>query len=165
MPQHALAPLQLSEHELTDVRRRLRVLEQPSGCWERNVAPTTRGYTQIRVRGVQMMAHRVAYELERGSIPHGLVIDHLCRNTACVNPDHLEPVSERENITVRGQSPAARSHRSGQCARGHQLILGTEGKRHCKTCRRDARLTDEARARRREYIREYMRAYRSRKAT
>ncbi|MGC5319338.1 HNH endonuclease signature motif containing protein [Micromonospora arida] len=43
------------------------------------------------------MAHRIAYRLTRGEIPAGLVVDHLCRMTLCVNPDHLEAVTYAEN--------------------------------------------------------------------
>lgn len=59
-------------------------------------------FTQ-RVNGkVKMVhAHRFSYEVVKGKIPDGLVIDHLCRNSKCVNPDHLEPVTQKENI-IRG---------------------------------------------------------------
>lgn len=82
--------------------------------------------------------HRVAYELAHGPIPAGLVIDHLCRNRLCVNPAHLEAVSQRENI-LRGAGVApgfaARTH----CAHGHELSPGNfyeraGGGRRCKVC-------------------------------
>jgi hypothetical protein len=57
------------------------------------------------------MAHRVAYERVFGPIEEGLTLDHLCREKACVNPDHLEPVSPQENIK-RGQRGPARLQRS-----------------------------------------------------
>jgi hypothetical protein len=57
-----------------------------------------RGYGRVQVAGRQMVAHRVAWMIHSGEeIPEGLVIDHLCYNKACVNPDHLEVVTDSEN--------------------------------------------------------------------
>src|SRR5437868_94079 len=49
-------------------------------------------------KSVHRLAHRLAYSSIKGEIPLGLVVDHLCRNTLCVNPDHLEAVTQRENV-------------------------------------------------------------------
>lgn len=84
-------------------------------------------------------AHRFMYVLLRGEIADGLVIDHLCRNRACVNPDHLEPVEHIENVR-RGEALKRRTH----CDRGHALTddnvlswhLRVKGTRVCKTCHR-----------------------------
>lgn len=70
----------------------------PGGCWRWIGTRTPEGYGQIRVAvGEVAYAHRVAYELLVGPIPEGLHIDHLCRVRACVNPAHLEPVTQAEN--------------------------------------------------------------------
>lgn len=65
-------------------------------------------------------AHRAAWEMLVGPIPDGMVLDHLCRNSPCVNPDHLEVVTVREN-TMRGRAPSAQNARKAYCKRGHEL--------------------------------------------
>jgi hypothetical protein len=95
------------------------------------------------------VAHRVSHELFKGPIPDGLYIDHLCRNRGCVNPDHLEAVTQRVNM-LRGEAPSAICVRVNRCQRGHEFTpentyvrrRGTRIKRDCRAC---ARIRDEAR--------------------
>lgn len=92
-----------------------------------------------------MGAHIRAFNLYRGTVPEGLELDHLCRVTICVNPDHLEPVTHRVNV-LRGASVQAAYARRTQCPLGHaldgaNLILDwSEGRksryRRCRTCTR-----------------------------
>lgn len=93
------------------------------GCWLWTGALTIDGYGSVYFSPEKkgLMAHRVVYELLRGPIPDGLQIDHLCRNTRCVNPDHLEPVTQRVNVRRGhklpddcGHDPALREVRSGR---------------------------------------------------
>ena len=68
-------------------------------CWVWTAAKSSKGYGSIKLDGKVQVAHRVAYETLVGPIPDGLHIDHLCRNRACVNPDHMERVSRSTNST------------------------------------------------------------------
>lgn len=77
---------------------------EETGCWEWLLCLTAGNwkYGQMTVGGKRVRAHRYYYEKYRGKIPKGLFLDHLCGNTICVNPEHLEPVSNRENL-IRGK--------------------------------------------------------------
>jgi len=99
------------------------------------------GYGTIRGNGHQLLAHRVAYELAIGPIPEGKQLDHLCRNKGCVNPAHLEPVTNRENV-LRGVGPSAVNARKTHCVNGHEFTPENTyrekgGGRACKACGRD----------------------------
>ena len=68
------------------------------GCWEWLGCKDGDGYGMFRFEGYMRRAHRWGYELLVSKVPEGLVLDHLCRNPSCVNPDHLEPVTNQENL-------------------------------------------------------------------
>lgn len=76
-----------------------RFVDKTDGCWIWTGARNPQGYGQVRLDSQRKgPAHRAMYELLVGPIPEGLVIDHLCSNPPCVNPDHLEPVTQRVNL-------------------------------------------------------------------
>lgn len=118
-------------------------------CWEWQGNKNTQGRGQFYANGRQHQAHRVAYEILVGPVPDGLELDHLCRNPICANPDHLEPVTHRENI-LRGYNPAAANARKTHCKRGHPFdevntYHRRDGNRDCRQCIRDANRRHKAR--------------------
>lgn len=79
------------------------VIDPRTGCWNWLLAVSHNGYGTMKVKGKSFRAMRYYYELHREKIPEGKVLDHLCSNVVCVNPDHLEIVTVAEN-TQRGKS-------------------------------------------------------------
>lgn len=77
------------------------IVDPITGCWNWQRYKDDKGYGVIKRKGENYQAHRYFYEKHKGMIPEELQLDHLCRNTSCVNPDHLEPVTGVEN-TRRG---------------------------------------------------------------
>ena len=98
-------------------RIRLRLEYPDSGCWI-FTGPKSRGYGHIGHQRREVATHRVSYEHHVGPIPAGMQIDHLCRQRACCNPEHLEVVTQRENIH-RSEAPTIVQFRTGFCKRGH----------------------------------------------
>lgn len=117
----------------------------PDGCWEWTKRRNEHGYGNVSVGSAKdgtnrvKLAHRVSYECFVGPIPDGLTIDHLCRNRACVNPEHLEPVTHRVNV-LRGTAQAAFNARKTHCLRGHEFTPENTywqaggRKRSCRVC-------------------------------
>ena len=79
-------------------------VDRKTGCWVWRRAGNGDGAGRVWFDGKLRLAHRVVYEMVKGPIPDGLQLDHLCANRLCVNPDHLEPVTNREN-KLRGGEP------------------------------------------------------------
>lgn len=109
-----------------------------TGCWVWSKC-TRRGYGALRSFRKFWSAHRASYEVFVGPIPHGLELDHLCRNRRCVNPQHLEPVSRAVN-NARGSSPSALAMHKTHCVYGHEFSDSNTrhrgGRRHCRACGR-----------------------------
>lgn len=110
----------------------LNVERDANGCWLWQRKTTREGYGQVGVASRVLIAHRVSYERFIGPIPAGLEIDHLCRVTSCINPWHLEPVTQRENMRRRFAVYTT-------CRNGHPFDEGntyvtSRGHRACRAC-------------------------------
>ena len=110
-------------------------------CWEWQGSTHARGYGKINIDGRWFPAHRVAWVLSYGTIGESLVIDHLCRQRSCVNPSHLELVTNAINI-LRGKGITAMYASRTHCKHGHPFnesntrIDPTRGDRRCRQCER-----------------------------
>lgn len=116
------------------------VVNNDTGCWDWIGTLNTRGYGEFSIDNRHYSAHRLLLVKTQGVVD-GLVCDHLCRNHACVNPHHLEAVSNQENIR-RGDGPIllkARNTSITHCPHGHEYTpdntyVAKKGSRTCKIC-------------------------------
>jgi hypothetical protein len=116
----------------------------PNGCWTMP-SQDANGYSIFWYgKGLTQRAHRAAYLMFVGPIPDGLDLDHLCRNRACCNPKHVEPVTRSDNLRrgLAGMNVAVRQWSKTHCPRGHvydaeNTMTTKKGHRLCRTCRRD----------------------------
>lgn len=116
-----------------------RYVTRTDGCWEWNGPVTTHGYTGLGRHG---LGHRWSYEQQNGEIPESLVIDHLCRNKTCTNPDHLEAVTNQENL-ARGLGYRLMNGMDDKCVHGHlyteeNTYTDPQGGIRCRSCQREA---------------------------
>jgi len=117
--------------------------EPNTGCWLWTGEITKRGYGRLMVqdgRWRHVLAHRFSYERFVGPIPDGLCIDHKCRCRSCVNPNHLQVVTYRENLLL-GETLAGANAAKTHCPKGHflsdaNLLKSTSGRRKCRECNR-----------------------------
>lgn len=116
-------------------------------CWIWTAAKS-KGYGRFMLPGRRLVqAHRLSYSLER-PIPDGLELDHLCRNRACVNPTHLEPVTTRTNL-LRGEGASARNAIKRTCPNGHEYDAVHSAGRNDRICLACRQAAQRARYRRR----------------
>jgi hypothetical protein len=130
---------------------RTKVRMDPSGCWIWTAAidRTRGGYGFLGVwisaekRRTTIAAHRAVYQALVGPIADGLVLDHLCRNPPCVNPAHLDPVTQRVNLLRSPNTISTINATKTHCVRGHEFTPqntrhpdGSETRR-CRQCARD----------------------------
>lgn len=112
----------------------------PTDCLVWHGAQNSKGYGCFAIGGVSQLAHRLAWEDAHGPIPEGMLVDHLCRNRSCVNTDHMELVTNRENVR-RGKALTV----GDLCSRGHLIaserdlyLRKRNGGSECRACRREA---------------------------
>lgn len=98
----------------------LEKFKKSNGCWNWLGTLTSHGYGSVYFQGKSYQAHRAVFSLLKEKVPAELVLDHLCRNRKCVNPSHLEIVTNKEN-NLRGTSFAAINAKKRECIRGHAL--------------------------------------------
>lgn len=125
---------------------KFKVLE--NGCWQWTAGKTKAGYGHVgkTINGkmTKAYAHRISYTIFIGIIPEGLSLDHLCRNTSCINPLHLEPVTHRENLMRSPSAATSLNAKKTHCVKGHEFTpentlsrqrVGRLPERSCRTCR------------------------------
>lgn len=128
-------------HDITTEERFFSHVEQIGKCWLWMAFRQPDGdYGKFWLDDKCLLAHRWSYEFLRTEIPAGLDLDHLCRTPPCVNPWHLEPVTDLVNVVVRGTGITAINARKTHCLRGHSFdeantyITPKRGRRHCRAC-------------------------------
>lgn len=139
----------LKRHKNIVDRVRSKALITPTGCWHWTGAITSAGYGSILYKGKTWQAHRLSYELFHGPILDGLPLDHLCRNRACINPAHLDPVTLHQNALRRvdirpTHCPAGHEYTPSNTIWAESRVPGYKA-RKCRTCHH--RFQREARAR------------------
>lgn len=112
-----------------------------SGCWIWTGPLNRNGYARVKVKTAQKyrypVVHRILYELRIGAIPTGFVLDHLCRVRCCVNPDHMNPVTPRDNTVFNSNSPPAKALGFTVCPKCFSdYTRRPSGRRECRNCKK-----------------------------
>jgi len=131
----------IKQTQLNFLILQLEKLDNNCLIWPFHIAPN--GYGRVWAMGKARSTHRVAYEYMYGEIPVDLQVDHLCRTRACYNTNHMELVTNRENV-IRGNAATKINafHRSKtHCPHGHEYnventYIDLRNHRHCRACHR-----------------------------
>lgn len=133
-----------TEYSINDLPLRIASkikINEVTGCWEWQAYTDPYGYGRITMSTHQVAchAHRIVYALLAAAIPEGLTLDHKCRVRHCVNPAHLEPVTNKVNV-MRGFGVGAINSRKTHCIHGHEfdamntMHIPSNGQRTCREC-------------------------------
>lgn len=127
-------------NKLMDTTKYWEKVNKTSGCWKWGAWSNGKGYGLVRINGKSYLAHRISYEIAYGEIPKGLVIDHICNNTKCVNPSHLQAITQQQNILRSTKHISKERASKKQCIRGHNLFgdnlyIRKDRRRACKLCK------------------------------
>jgi hypothetical protein len=139
----------VTEEHMTDkVKERFFAkVDKTDTCWnwtgaraayrpKRKIAEATQGYGMLNINGRNFYAHRASWLMHKGPLIKGLVIDHLCENTLCVNPEHMQQVTNEENAQ---RSPKHSKNHGGYvyykefCKNGHKRGIEMKSK-PCPEC-------------------------------
>jgi hypothetical protein len=132
--------LQISASDKARFWRRIRVLE-PTLCWVWEGPKDRYGYGTMKVAGKTRRVHRLSILISGGHLDPSLVVDHICRTRACVNPRHLRQVSNKTNLHENSASIVHAHSLKTHCAKGHpfggdNLFTRHDGGRGCRQCQR-----------------------------
>lgn len=130
-------------------------------CWQWNKSLVCFGYGQFSVNGKNYRAHRYSLLIHGVEIPQDMVVDHICKNRGCVNPEHLRVVTNRINVLENSNSTPAQLIKRTHCKNGHPLS-GSNLRMYKQTIRR-CRECNKAYWPKRDYKSEHYREYRRRK--
>jgi hypothetical protein len=114
------------------------VVDEVTGCWKWRKSKSKDGYGWASLGNKTYQAHRLFYSLVKGTIPSGMVLDHLCRCRHCVNPDHMEPVTPLENLKRSVITPAGQEC-CRKCGGKFSLVGKAKPQRRCLPCAREKR--------------------------
>ena len=127
--------INLTAEEYTRFQSYVSIIE--NGCWEWSGNKDKDGYGIFLLRRKNRRAHRVSYYAFVGMIPYGLVVHHTCKNRCCVNPEHLKPVSARENALVQSNGVGAINAQKIKCKNDHPFDKFYGGQRYCSVCEKE----------------------------
>ena len=134
--------------------RRYAPEQRATECWPWIGAYRADGYGVMKFKDKQYKAHRIAYQLANGTLSPRLTVDHMCRNKGCVNPAHLEAVTQSVNILRHYDHVGRKTH----CPAGHEYTLGKHGQNRCVPCNR-ANVRRWAKKNVAQYLRNSRRSY------